>query len=315
MSIFYSTIFHDARRKMGLTVNEYCLVDYIFKWQGNPMAPRPGWCSKTRFEMAEFLDITERGIRKMLARLDEMSIVEINTGTRDVRATRAWFDAVIAENQRLERPMKFGPPPPETVPPQSGAEQSSGHKNYVDAEQSSGRKRNKVPGKAEQSSGRKRKKVPNINKEDIKSVNNKDKKGIAGKNPPALIHSMVEVFEKKHKQHFSDGGQWVGFAWSGKEFAALVDLNKKLAKRYEQTMSAIPTDEQFLSTWDLFLDKVVESDIWFLNVFTPAGLNSQFQNAINKIHSHHAKRNTSSNAGNPGINHDEFFSGYGTKNP
>ena len=319
--IIYSTIFHGARKRMGLSNDEFCLCDYIFKWQSNPRAPRPGWCSKTRNEMGEHIGSNEpgkpmsrRGIQKMIDRMVGKDLLEVDPTTRDVRATPAWFDMVVAENEKLPRPMKIGARPAESIPDdqdEPDGEQSSHdgvNKVHAGDEQSSRDDVNKVHADGEQSSH-------NI-KKGKQSRKNEGKKGdkAAAKNPPPVIHRMVEVFETEHKKHFHDeSGDWAGFTWSDKEFGALAGLRKKLAKRFAEKMQHEPGDDEIINTFTLFLQRTVAADEFFLKLFTPAGLNGQFQNAVNRIYGKSNHQNGNRATGNVpnGQNGATFFGGYG----
>ena len=319
--IIYSTIFHGARKKMGLTNDEFCLCDYIFKWQSNPRAPRAGWCSKTRNEMGEHIGsntpekpMTRRGIQKMIDRMVDKGLLEVDPKTRDVRATPAWFDMVVAENERLPRPMKIGSRPPESNNANQGEQSAHDDVNKVhtDGEQSAHDGVNKVHTDGEQSSH-------NI-KEGKRTRKKEGKKGdkVAAKNPPPVIHRMVEVFENEHKRHFKDdAGDWAGFTWSDKEFGALAGLRKKLSKRFAEKMKHEPGDDEIINTFTLFLQRVVAADEFFLKLFTPAGLNGQFQNAVNRIYgkSNHQNGSRANTNVSNGANGQNFFSGYGQQNP
>ena len=329
--IIYSTIFHGARKRMGLSNDEFCLCDYIFKWQSNPRAPRPGWCSKTRNEMGEHIGSNEpekpmsrRGIQKMIDRMVGKSLLEIDPKTRDVRATAAWFDMVVAENEKLPRPMKIGARPHESLPPDqdepdgeqsahdAGEQSSRGDVNKVhtDGEQSAHDAVNKVHTDGEQSSH-------NIKegKESPKKRGKKWGKVAAPKTPP-VIHRMVEVFEIEHKKHFHDeSGDWAGFTWSEKEFGGLRDLRKKLAKRFVEKVKHEPGDDEIIDSFTLFLQRTVAADQFFLKVFTPAALNGQFQNAVNRIYGQSNHSNGSTTNVSNGQNGATFFGGYGKQNP
>lgn len=315
--IIYSTIFHAARRRMGLSNDEFCLIDYIFKWQSNPRAPRPGWCSKTRNEMGAFIGsgtpgkpMSRRGIQKMIDRMVEIDLLEVAPTTRDVRATSAWFDMVVAENEKLPRPMKIGVRPAEFSAgdqDEPEGEQSS----HDDSEQSSRGDVNKVHAGSEQSSHNIKK-----SKEPRKKGVKKGDKVAAPKTPP-VIHRMVEVFEREHKKYFTDeSGGWVGFNWSDKEFGGLAGLRKKLSKRFAEKMKHEPGDDEIIDTFTLFLQRAVDADEFFLKLFTPSGLNGQFQNAVNRIYgksNHQNGARTTANVSN-GTNGAQFFSGYGQQN-
>jgi hypothetical protein len=113
-------------------------------------------------------------------------------------------------------------------------------------------------------------------------------KGLADKNPPAekdtLWPMLIASFEAHHKQHFSPSGQWSGFRWTQKECKHLKELRRTLTKRVEDRTKQPATDDAVLRSFDAFLTAVENTDDWFVrNAFTPSGLNSQFQNILNKI--------------------------------
>ena len=317
--VIYTTTFHAARRRMGITCDEYTLIDFIFKAQSDPAARVPGWCDESRNDMAEFLVKTSRGIQKMLERLERLDLIEIHPGNRMTRATRAWYNAVVAENEKLPRPMNIGTKPLDITVNrnQIEGEQSSPHeqsspmnKVHTKGEQSSPTPMNKVHRPHEQSSPLGVNKVHRNNKE-VKEVskNKVNNKKQAGETPP-VIHRMVEVFEKNHQKHFQDdAGDWTGFVWSQKEFGALKGLKTKLEKSFEITCKRTPNENDVIASFEKFLIKCVEADTWFLKLFTPTGLNGNYQNVVQRIHQHANSHNSKNNPTGGGAN--PFFAGYG----
>ena len=141
--LIFTHVYERARRKMGLTRDEYALVNYVHTWAGYPGNARPGWCDRTLEQKADFIGITPRGITKMQNRLIESNLVEKDPLTAHVRATKVWFENI--HEAKAEEAKAF-----------LLKEQSS----QVDQEQSSQNGRNKVPRKKEQSSQNGRNKVP-----------------------------------------------------------------------------------------------------------------------------------------------------------
>lgn len=146
MDLQFTHVYESARRSLELDYSEYALANYIAVWASYPNNTRPGWCDRTQGQMADFIGMSDRGIRKVLDRLEASDLVERQGGW--ARSTVRWFEAIqLAKREeqesRLEKP-----------------EQSSVSEN-----------RNKVPMKAEQSSAEngtkfleKRNKVPTHNK-------------------------------------------------------------------------------------------------------------------------------------------------------
>jgi len=249
-------------------------------------------------------------------------LLEVAPTTRDVRATSAWFDMVVAENEKLPRPMKIGARPDE-FPADDHNEPDGEQSSHDDSEQSSRGDVNKVHGGDEQSSGGDVNKVHvggEQSSHNIKKSKEPRKKGVkkgdkvAAQKTPPVIHRMVEVFEKEHQKHFTDeSGKWVGFNWSDKEFGGLAGLRKKLAKRFSEKMSHEPGDDEIIDSFTLFLQRAVEADEFFLKLFTPAGINGQFQNAVNRIYAKSTIKNGTNGTANVSnrTNGGQFFSGYG----
>ena len=83
-----------------------------------------------------------------------------------------------------------------------------------------------------------------------------------------------------------------GLTWSGKEVKAVSELKKKLADRLTK-QGAIATDERIKENFSLFLEMTQAlNDNWLNNHFTPATLNSQFNNIV--IHIKNGKANKAS---------------------
>ena len=119
----FTHIHEGSRAALNLTRDEYALCNYIHTWAGYP-GRYPGFCDRSQNQMAAFVGITDRGVRKMLQRLESDGLVEINPINGKYRTTKKWFEMVVLENQN--------------------------------AEQSSYEMRNKVPKNAEQSSSHKK---------------------------------------------------------------------------------------------------------------------------------------------------------------
>lgn len=164
----FTPIYERARAHFSITRDEYALCNYVQTWSAHPDNKMPGWCDRTREQMAKWMGITERGVRKMIDRLVSDGLLDRAEGSKHLRVTRNWFQVVN----------------------QAKAEQSS----VRDAEQSSGQKRNKVPEKAEQSSGKKRNKVPTHNNTNSKYSNSNSKISPAQKEP----NEISELKEEKY---------------------------------------------------------------------------------------------------------------------
>jgi len=154
------THIHEAvRAHFGISRDEYALCSYVQTWAANPKNQYPGWCNRTQKEVALWVGITDRGLRKMLIKMQALGLVERDSTSGKCRITEFWFEAVM----------------------------------LAKAEQSSSIDRNKVPQEAEQSSSIDRNKVPR----NIKSIiiNNSDTETLSGKPdvPPKTEKEKIDI--------------------------------------------------------------------------------------------------------------------------
>jgi hypothetical protein len=89
----YTVILHHPRKQLGLTINEYCLADTVHKLSGNRSIV-PGWCYASKDNLADGISITRRGIHKMINRLKDKGILEVQEGTGYLRTTEIWRETV-----------------------------------------------------------------------------------------------------------------------------------------------------------------------------------------------------------------------------
>jgi len=291
-----STLINEyARKRLGVTRDEYALCAYIHYRCSDPRNKRDGWCDDGKEEIAEFIGISRRGLLKMRQRLENESLIEI--GAKGwFRATAKWIDA---DNDKREQSSQSEETEMGTKFPQNG---------------------NKVPTKREQSSQDNGNKVPKVNKGDNKGDKVNEGDIIVGKKKPTLKTSaskpkkekappisappppaaerkpnlpfqMREIFEVHYRRIFNDEI----FDWQAKEMKALKELGKKLRARLEAKSLPIE-DENILKSWDQFLKMAAECDAWTVeNGFTPARLNGSYQALIQKMIAHNGKAKTNIN--------------------
>ena len=130
----FTTIEESARRKLGITRDDYALCNYIQTWSSHPKNKKIGFCDRTRGQMADFIGITPRGIIKMLTRLNGLGLVEPCESFL-YRTTSKWFDVVLMAKDERKGEQSSGVGVNKV---QGGGEQSSGvgvnkvqtHKEY-----------------------------------------------------------------------------------------------------------------------------------------------------------------------------------------
>ncbi len=98
----YTTIWHAMREEFGLSVSEYVMCDIIHGLSGNRGAV-PGWCYASRETLGKNLGITRQGAQKIIDRLIEMQLVEVDAETNYLRTTERWIYAVELQKQQVYR--------------------------------------------------------------------------------------------------------------------------------------------------------------------------------------------------------------------
>lgn len=97
--ISFTTILHNKRKELGLSLIEYCIADTIFNLSNNPKSPVQGWCYASKETLSEILDTTRQTIFTNINKLIEKGLVEKHTETKYLRTTEKWFNSVIEEKE------------------------------------------------------------------------------------------------------------------------------------------------------------------------------------------------------------------------
>ena len=96
----YTTILHEIRIALGLSVLEYCVADTINRLSTNTKSKIPGWCYASKVFLGKGLGITEQGVHKILNKLILKGIVEKDDETKYIRTTQIWYDNVVVINTK-----------------------------------------------------------------------------------------------------------------------------------------------------------------------------------------------------------------------
>jgi DNA-binding MarR family transcriptional regulator len=87
----YTTILHQSRKKLKISLLEYCLCDSIHKLSGKPEFP---WCSASKQELATFLGISRRSATAIIKKMLNRELIEKDPETKFLRTTSKWITAV-----------------------------------------------------------------------------------------------------------------------------------------------------------------------------------------------------------------------------
>lgn len=102
--IVYTTIFHNARVRLGLSVIEYIIADYIAK-VGSYTQSREigGFVFTTRETIAKNFDIGKRTTIRAINELIKKGLVEKNE-RNFLRTTDEWQNEVMFEKNKFKKP-------------------------------------------------------------------------------------------------------------------------------------------------------------------------------------------------------------------
>lgn len=100
----YTTILHNVRETLDLSLLEYCVADTIYKLSSNPKAPILGWCNASKDTMAKFIGVDRRTIIRIINNLVAKKIVERNDkDPSNTRTTEVWYDNAIIGKTKIKR--------------------------------------------------------------------------------------------------------------------------------------------------------------------------------------------------------------------
>ena len=95
----YTTIFHSSRKKLDLTINEFCLADSIDKLSGSK-SQIPGWCTARKEDLGEVLGFTRQSVHVLIGKLVKKGVVEVQEGSRYLKTTNLWYETVVVKKER-----------------------------------------------------------------------------------------------------------------------------------------------------------------------------------------------------------------------
>ena len=82
---------HGPRKRMGISTNEYCVLDIIYQSQVSPKYGKGGWTTIGIHKLAEFFGLSSGTVHKMLLRMAERKLLDIE-GDRK-RTTKLFYEA------------------------------------------------------------------------------------------------------------------------------------------------------------------------------------------------------------------------------
>jgi hypothetical protein len=86
----YTTVIHQVRKRMALSMPAYCVIDSIAKLSNKPDHQ---WCTRSKDEIAEFLMISRRTVFNAIDEGLKKGLLEKNE-RGDLRASYTWIETV-----------------------------------------------------------------------------------------------------------------------------------------------------------------------------------------------------------------------------
>lgn len=119
--INYTTINHEARVRLGLTINEYCVCDLIHNLASNPKNTQMGWCYARKETLANYLDLSRATIFRAIQKGLKGNLLEKHPDQPAfLKATSYWYDSVMikveSQNDTASLKVRHYPSQNETQP-------------------------------------------------------------------------------------------------------------------------------------------------------------------------------------------------------
>ena len=119
--INYTTINNEARARLGLTINEYCVYDLIHNLASNPKNIQMGWCYAKKETIADYLDLGRATVFRAIKKGLKINLLEKHPEQPAfLKATSDWYDSVMikteSQNETASINMRRGASQSETKP-------------------------------------------------------------------------------------------------------------------------------------------------------------------------------------------------------
>jgi DNA-binding MarR family transcriptional regulator len=100
----YTTILHRVRKELGLSMNEYCVADYVHKkGSGEYSRENAGWVISSKETIAKALKLSRITIIRAINDLEKKKILERHPSTKHLRTTYTWHHLVDMEQEKLRK--------------------------------------------------------------------------------------------------------------------------------------------------------------------------------------------------------------------
>lgn len=89
----YTLILYPARKKLDISIAEYCLVDCVHKLS-TARSAIGGWCVASKEDLGQSLGFARQSIHVLIRRLRDKGLIMVQPQTGYLQATSKWVDTV-----------------------------------------------------------------------------------------------------------------------------------------------------------------------------------------------------------------------------
>ena len=91
----YTTILHQVREDLKISITEYCVADIIHCLSGGVKSRQlGGWCYASKQTLGNSLGVDKKTVQRAINKLIELNLLEKDSETKYLRTTEKWFKAV-----------------------------------------------------------------------------------------------------------------------------------------------------------------------------------------------------------------------------
>ena len=98
----YTNIQHVPRMHLGITPNEYCVLDLFYQDQVSPKYGINGWSKNSYSRISSYLGFSKSSLHKMVDRFVAAGLMEVDeTDSQLKRTTEAWYGVAYEKNHAI----------------------------------------------------------------------------------------------------------------------------------------------------------------------------------------------------------------------
>jgi predicted transcriptional regulator len=102
MNWIYTSIQHGPRLELGISPNEYCVLDVYYQTQSSPKYSVDGWSENSYKQISDFLGFSKGTVHKMVDRFVQSGLMEVNAANpKQKKTTESWYSIAYDRVQKV----------------------------------------------------------------------------------------------------------------------------------------------------------------------------------------------------------------------